>query len=119
MTDSKLSTVSKILHYQILVVIIISAAFAVSGGWHKGLSPGLGGGAALIPNLYFAIRVNRAAGKDAKKILNAFYAGEAGKLLLTSALFVIIFQIPNIQILPLFAGYAAALSVFWFALLMR
>jgi len=99
--------------------MIITVAFAVLGGWQKGLSSILGGGAALIPNLYFALRIHRAAGQDAKKILNAFYAGEAGKLLLTAALFVIIFRIPNIEILPLLAGYAAALSVFWFALLMR
>ncbi|MGZ8189748.1 MAG: ATP synthase subunit I [Methylococcaceae bacterium] len=119
MTGSNLSTVSKVLSYQILVIIIITILFAVLGGWQKGLSPVLGGGAALIPNIYFALRIQRAAGQNAKKILDAFYAGEAGKLLLTAALFVIIFQIPNIEILPLLAGYAAALSVFWFALLMR
>ncbi len=118
-TASNLSTVSKILSYQVLVIIIIAAIFAVSGGWQKGLSPILGGGAALIPNLYFALRIHKAAGQDAKKILNAFYTGEAGKLLLTAALFVIVFQVPNMEILPLLAGYTAALSVFWFALLMR
>jgi ATP synthase protein I len=45
--------------------------------------------------------------------------GESVKLLLTVGLFILIFQIPRVEILPLMAGYIAALSIFWFALLMR
>jgi ATP synthase protein I len=113
------STVSKILGYQILVILIITAGFAFAGGWQSGLSSALGGMAAFVPNLYFALRIYRSAGKPARKIVNSFYAGESGKLLLTAALFIMIFKAPNIEILPLLAGYIAALSVFWFALLMR
>jgi ATP synthase protein I len=116
---SRLSTVSKILGYQFLVVMAVTAIFTLVWGWQKGEFCVLGGVAALVPNFYFALRIHRTTGQDAKKILNAFYTGEAGKLLLTVALFVIIFQIPHIEILPLLAGYATALSVFWFALLMR
>ncbi|MGZ8190633.1 MAG: ATP synthase subunit I [Methylococcaceae bacterium] len=119
MTDRKLSTVSKILSAQILVIMIIAAGFVVAGGWQKALSPFLGGVAAFIPNLYFALRISRSAGQEARKIVRSFYAGESGKLLLTAALFAGILQIPNIEILPLLVGYIAALSVFWFALLMR
>ena len=119
MTVSKLSTVSKILSYQILIILIITAVFALVGGWRQGLSGALGGMAAFVPNLYFALRIYRTSGKPARKIVNSFYAGESGKLLLTAALFIMIFKVPNIEILPLLAGYIAALSVFWFALLMR
>lgn len=119
MTDRKLSTVSKILNYQILIIIIMTTGFAVAGGWQKALSSALGGVVAFIPNLYFALRINSTAGWDARKILRSFYLGESGKLLLTAALFLMVFQIPDIQILPLLAEYIAALSVFWFALLMR
>lgn len=119
MTDRKLSTVSKILGYQILIILIITAGFAMAGGWHQGLSSALGGVTAFIPNLYFALRVHRTSGLKPRKIVNSFYAGESGKLLLTAALFIMIFKVPNIEILPLLAGYIAALSVFWFALLMR
>jgi ATP synthase protein I len=118
-TDRKLSTVSKILRYQILIILIITAAFAIAGGWNQGVSSALGGVAAFVPNLYFALRVYRSSGKPARKIVNSFYAGESGKLLLTAALFIMIFKVPHIEILPLLAGYIAALSVFWFALLMR
>jgi ATP synthase protein I len=118
-TVRKYSTVSKILSYQLLIILIIAAGFAFAGGWQKGLSSALGGMAAFIPNLYFAARIVRSSGKPARNIVNSFYVGESGKLLLTAALFIMIFKVPNIEILPLLAGYIAALSVFWFALLMR
>ncbi|EGW23299.1 ATP synthase I chain [Methylobacter tundripaludum SV96] len=113
------SAVSKIISYQILMIIIMTAGFALTGGRSYALSAALGGAAAFIPNLYFALRVHKSAGQEARKIVRSFYAGESGKLLLTAALFFMIFQLPNIEILPLLAVYIAALSVFWFALLMR
>ncbi|TAK64848.1 ATP synthase subunit I [Methylobacter sp.] len=118
-TGTRRSTVSKIISYQILLIIIMTAGFALEGGRPYALSAALGGAAAFIPNLYFALRVYRSAGQEARKIVRSFYAGESGKLLLTAALFFMIFQLPNIEILPLLAVYMAALSVFWFALLMR
>jgi len=119
MTDRKDSTVVKILSYQVLIILIITVGFVVKGDKQQALFGLLGGLAAFVPNLYFALRINRSAGQEARKIVNSFYAGESGKLLLTAALFIMIFQISNIQILPLLIGYIAALSVFWFALLMR
>jgi ATP synthase protein I len=113
-----LSTVAKILGYQVLIVMVVSLGFAV-GGWQKAFTSALGGLAAFIPNLYFAMRVNGSSKQEARDILRSFYAGETVKLLLTAALFVLIFQIPSIEIIPLMVGYVSALSVFWFALLMR
>jgi ATP synthase protein I len=117
--DRKLSAVGKILSFQVTITIVMASVFALTGGGFSGYSAMLGGVAAFIPNLYFAFRMQRASGQEARKIVRAFYVGESGKLLLTAALFALIFQIPNIEILPLLAGYLAALSVFWFALLMR
>ena len=111
--------VIKILIYQALISVLTASGFAAYGGRHMALSAALGGMAAFIPNLYFALKMQRTSGQEARKIVRAFYAGETGKLLITAALFTLIFQIPNIDILPLLAGYLAALSVFWFALLMR
>ena len=115
----KFSTVSKILSYQILIILIITAGLAGYGGMHYAISSALGGMAAFVPNLYFALRIHKTVGQPARKVMNSFYAGESGKLILTAALFVLIFKVPNIAILPLLLGYIAALSVFWFALLMR
>lgn len=117
--DRKRSTVSKIISYQVLMIVIMTAGFALAKGQSGALSAALGGAAALIPNLYFALRIHKSAGQEARKIVNSFYVGESGKLLLTVVLFFMIFQLPNIEILPLLAVYIAALSVFWFALLMR
>lgn len=119
MADRKLSTVSKILLYQFLIIVILMTGFAVARGETAGLSAALGGMAAFIPNLFFAYRIKKATGQEARKIVVSFYTGEVGKLLLTAAVFVLIFQIPKIDLLPLLVGYLAALSVFWFALLMR
>ena len=118
MAASSSSTVAKILGYQMLIIVAVSLGFAALG-WQKAFSSALGGLAAFIPNLYFALRVAGSAEQDARKILRSFYVGESVKLLLTVTLFVLIFQIPNIEILPLMVGYVSALSVFWFALLMR
>jgi ATP synthase protein I len=112
------STVAKILGYQILIIMAVGLGFAV-GEWQKALSSVFGGLVAFIPNLYFALRITGSAGQEARKILQSFYTGEAVKLVLTAGLFMLIFQIPNIEILPMLAGYTTALSVFWFALLMR
>ena len=119
MADRRLSTVSKILIYQVLIIIVTASGFVTVGGRISGISAALGGFAAFIPNLYFVFKMRRASGLEARKIVRAFYAGESGKLILTAALFALIFQIPNIEILPLLVCYLAALSVFWFALLMR
>ena len=118
MTDGNRSTVSKIISYQLLIIIIMTTGFAFISSQYA-LSAVLGGVAAFVPNLYFALKVNKSGGQEARKIVNSFYAGESGKLVLTAAIFVMIFQVTTIQILPLLAVYVAALSVFWFALLMR
>lgn len=115
----KLSTVSKILSLQILVILVITSGFYLAGGWPDAISPILGGIAAFIPNVYLAIRMAKTAGQPAQKIVRSFYAGESGKLILTAMLFYMIFQVPGIKLLPLLITYIATLSIFWFALLMR
>lgn len=117
--EKKLSTVSKILSLQILVILVITTGFYLAGGWSKAISPLLGGFAAFIPNVYLAIRIARTTGQPAQKIVRSFYAGESGKLILTGMLFYMIFQIRGIELLPLLTSYVATLSIFWFALLMR
>lgn len=119
MAESALSAVSKILGYQILMMATTTLGFGIALGMQGAYSSALGGLAAFLPNLYFSIRIYKSSGQPARKIVNSFYAGEAGKLLLTGALFYIIFQLPDIQIVPLLIAYATALSVFWFALLLR
>jgi len=115
----KLSTVSKVLICQFLIITMAVSGFAALEGWQTARFSVLGGLAAFIPNLYFGWQVRKVDGRPAKKVVNSFYLGEVGKWLLTIALFVMSFRIPNIEIFPLLATYVLAISVFWFALLMR
>ena len=119
MAGAHLATVSKIIFLQMLVTVLVAVAFAVIEGKTFALYAFLGGIAALIPNIYFALRIKSAQGQEAKKIVRSFYVGESGKLLLTAALFMLIFQLPNIKFLPLMTGYVSVLSIFWFALILR
>jgi ATP synthase protein I len=116
---NKFSIVAKILFLQILMVMIIASGFFFVGGADYALSPLLGGLAAFLPNLYFAFRAARVRTDDAQAVVRGFYAGEAGKLILTAMLFYLIFQLPGIKFLPLLVAYAAVLSTFWFALILR
>lgn len=119
MAGTRFSTVGKVLFLQVLVMALAVAAFAIAQGMQQAWCAFLGGAAAFIPNLYFAFRIKRAQGQDPQKIVRAFYVGESGKLVLTTVMFALIFQLPNIKILPLMTGFVAALSTFWFALIVR
>ncbi len=78
-----------------------------------------GGFIAWIPNFYLALKIKNISSLNAKKIVNTFYIGETGKLLLTGFLFFLVFCLPSLQLIPLFTGYTVTLSIFWFALLIR
>ncbi|WKJ90645.1 ATP synthase subunit I [Methylomonas montana] len=110
------STVRKVVFGQVLMAALVASGFLLIGGWKNAVSPMLGGVVALLPNLYFAYKVYLAKDSGAQGIVNAFYAGETVKLILTVALFVIVLQIPSVDFLTLLVGYIAVLSVFWFAL---
>ena len=114
--ENQFSTVGKILYAQVLMAILVGSGFLVVGGWKFAISPLIGSGVALLPNFYFAYRIYLARHRQAQGILNAFYAGETVKLILTAALFSIVLQIPSVDFLTLLVGYVAVLSVFWFAL---
>lgn len=119
MSGKHLSTVNKVLKLQLLVIVLVSVFFAVVDNRQAAFQVILGGMAAFIPNLYFALRIQAAQGLSAKKIVRSFYTGESGKLLLTAAMFIVIFQLPDIKLLPLMTGYVSVLSIFWFALILR
>jgi ATP synthase protein I len=115
---ANVSTVSKILKLQVLVLIITVAVFFLTGGWDNVKSPGLGGLIALLANLLFAYWVQLASDKSPKQLRRNFCIGEAAKIFLTVFLFILIVQIPVIQLLTLLLGYAVVLSVHWFALIL-
>ena len=112
------STIKKILILQVLTAITVSIGFFLFGSDVKAVSSILGGMTAFLPNLYFAYKISRVEANNAKKIVQNFYTGESRKILMTCALFAIVFQVQNIQFFPLMACFVAVLSVFWLALIL-
>jgi len=120
MVDARTMTVvSKILAMQILIVAMVASGFFLWADGQSFMSSILGGSIAIIPNLYFALKVSSSTGQDAKKVVRTFYMGESAKLILTAVMFFLVFQWAEVVIIPLMAGFVAALTVFWFALIIR
>lgn len=114
-----IDAVRRILHRQIVVLACVVLVGWVVFDWYVARSILLGGAIAWIPNAYLAIKISRSSGKKPQQIVRGFYIGETVKFILTMALFVMVFQMPNILFLPLMIGFAAVLSVHWFALLLE
>lgn len=113
---NEFSAVGKVVVTQALLAILIATGIGCWSGIEMAKSSLLGGLIAWLPNLYFGCRIYLARHRDAHGILGAFYSGETIKLVLTAALFVLVFQVPDIDFLVLLLSYMAVLSVFWFAL---
>ena len=111
--------VNKVLLGQLFVVLIVILFFFLFGSDLSAKSALYGGLAALIPNWYFARKTTQHKGEEARKVVRSFYAGESGKLIITAALFAMIFQDPKVEFIAVFTAYISALTVFWFALFIR
>ncbi len=116
---AKLSIVTKIVLAQLFIVSLVMAIFLVFSDSISFKSSFYGGLAALIPNLYFARKINKHKGQEARMIVRSFYAGESGKLVMTALIFGLIFQDSELNIISMSITYISALTVFWFALLIR
>ncbi|MGQ7960201.1 F0F1 ATP synthase subunit I [Pseudomonas sp. SP16.1] len=101
-----------------LIVLLLAALVAWQAlGSVAGYSALLGGVIAWLPNLYFAHKAFRFSGaRAAKDIVRSFYAGEAGKLILTFVLFALTFAgVQPLEAPVLFGVYLLTLLVSWFA----
>ncbi|MCQ4348895.1 F0F1 ATP synthase subunit I [Pseudomonas stutzeri] len=85
-----------------------------------GYSTLLGGMIAFLPNLYFAYKAFRYFGaRSVSAIVQSFWAGEMGKLILTAALFALVFAgVERLNVAALFAGYLLVLGIGACALLL-
>ncbi len=111
--------IKKIIFIQAWVVACVPALIFVLFGWSEARSALCGGLVAFVPNAHFAYKIVRSKGKVAKRVVQTFYRGEFFKILLTALMFAFMFQLPGILFFPLFVGFIAVLTVFWFALLMQ
>lgn len=102
-----------VLLLQCLVMLGVAAILWFFQGPVAGYSGLLGGLIALVPNAYFAYRVYRYSGaRSARAIVRELYSGEAGKLILTAALFVLVLVgVKPLEVAAVFGGYLAVLAV--------
>ncbi|ABM01854.1 ATP synthase subunit I [Shewanella amazonensis] len=93
-----------------------SVLFFVVWGAQYGVSALAGAAIAVLPNFVFAtLAFSHSGASAAGKVLKTFYWGEAVKLLLTIALFSLVFINLKIVFMPLFVCYSLALLVHWTA----
>lgn len=112
--------VFRLLRAQCLVMLIAALCGAVLFDRVTGYSVLLGGAIALLANVYFAFKAFRYFGaRSARAIAQSFWAGEMGKLILTAALFALVFvAVKPLQPLALFTGYLLVLGTGASALLL-
>ncbi|WP_372875785.1 F0F1 ATP synthase subunit I [Pseudomonas sp.] len=111
-----------VLLTQLAVLLLAAAVLYATRGAVTGYSGLCGGLIAWLPNLYFAHKAFRFSGaRAAQAIVRSFYAGEAGKLILTAVLFALTFAgVKPLDALAVFGVFLLTQLVNWFApLLMK
>lgn len=111
--------VRKILIAQLGVAAAVGGAAWVLAGIVAGYSAWLGGLVCVIPNAYLALRMMTArVSEEPRAMLRATYFGEAGKLLLTAALFAIVFiAVKPLSAGALLIGFIASQGAIWLVIL--
>lgn len=111
----RLRVIKLILLGQFLAMLVIGAVGLLLGGKLTGLSALLGGLIGWLPNTYFALRAFRYRGaRAAQKIVRSFYAGAFGKMILTMAMFAIVFiKVKPLGALALFVGFGLVQTMNW------
>ena len=106
----------------IKLLLISQLAGAVLAGllgliWGQGAASGafLGGVIVWLPNCYFAFRAFRHRGaRAARLIVRSFYAGAAGKMLLTAGMFTLVFvNVKPLNAPAVFLGFAFVQTLNW------
>jgi ATP synthase protein I len=100
-------------------VVTVTAAL---GAWgfadrRAALSAFLGGGIATLGSLVMAALVfGGGKAQDAQRALGMFYVGEAVKVALVIALFVLVLKLVDVAPFAMFIAFAATFLVYWIAL---
>lgn len=92
---------------QALMTVLVGLFFGLIQGWTAAYSAVLGGLTALIPNVYFTYKAFQYFGaRSIAAIVKSFWAGHAGKLILTAVLFAVLFLgVKPLNIFSVFVGY--------------
>ena len=92
---------------QAVMTALIGLLFWLLQGWVAAYSAWLGGLTALIPNVYFTYKAFQYFGaRSITAIVQSFWAGQAGKLILTAVLFAVLFMgVKPLNVFAVFVGY--------------
>lgn len=112
--EQRLRVIKLLLLWQLAIAAAAGLIGMMMG--EGGVSGALSGGfIAWLPNCYFAFRAFRYRGaRAARQIVHSFYAGVAGKVLLTASLFILVFSTFNPLNAPaVFMGFLLVQMVSW------
>ena len=92
---------------QTVVAGLIGLLFWLAQGWVAAYSAWLGGLTAVLPNVYFTYKAFQYFGaRSIGAIVQSFWAGQMGKLILTAVLFAVLFLgVKPLNVLAVFVGY--------------
>ncbi|MGB8327356.1 MAG: ATP synthase subunit I [Steroidobacteraceae bacterium] len=102
---------------QAAVTGLVALACYAAAGSNAAQSAAIGGGIGTVASLAMVVLAfRRTSAQDAGLAARAFYVGEAAKVAIVIALFVLVLKYLRISAGGLFAGYAATFFVYWIAL---
>jgi ATP synthase protein I len=102
---------------QVAITVVAAAICFAVWGRIAGISALAGGGISVIASAALVIiGFASPAGSSAERIARAFYVGEATKLAVTVALFVVVLMTLKVMFAAMFGAYIATLFVYWIAL---
>ncbi len=106
--------IMKIIAVQVVVMVSVSLLFLLKG-YTAAYSALAGGCVFILPNAYFAYKTfSHGGASQARNIVKAFYVGEAVKIILTAALFTMVFVgVKPLDVLAMFVAYFLVLVSNW------
>ena len=112
--EQRLRVIRLILVWQLVGAVLVG----LSGFfWNQNaaLAAFLGGMTVVLPNSYFAYRAFRyRVARAAQLIVRSFYAGAAGKMLLTAGMFTLVFiNLKPLNAPAVFIGFALVQTLSW------
>lgn len=113
-TQSVRRAVSRIIFYQFLIVVGLALMLFLVKGTRSSLSFFGGGLAYVLPTLIFTRVVLLCAGAAfSARFMIAFFAGEAFKLVLSGALFLLVVLYCHASTIEAVGGLLGAILAFW------
>ncbi|CAL7963356.1 ATP synthase protein I [Gammaproteobacteria bacterium] len=104
----------KLIILQFILLSIVAGVSIFVSDWRGFISVLLGGGAWIVPSLYFVRKLFKSNMRDAQVLLKDFLCGEGIKLLLSAGLIIFIVFFVSIKTGAFLSGYIATIAASFF-----